>query len=442
MIKVASAVDGLELPAVDETFLDGSFTYRELEDAFADSIKAPLPQVISKEMFDRASEAVKHLTTSYMNGWGDMSHQDMQVTLHLSIKQLIKAARYGDKTSVLLYLSIAQHLELSRTENHRAPTRLWLAWATLKGCQVAARALRSSDPDLYEKVNLIASVRHGPLENRDDPTTFVERRLADFAGTGHVLNNLVTPRGNTILQFAIYNGNLKLVRQLVEERQFDINEPSLTPITDADTSVGEKGETPIMISARTENLNIFNYLLSRNPDLTARTKKGCNVLHSITWFPDLIATELAPELVSRGACLTDMSEESYARGISNPVSHVDIQGTPLRWAITCNLPNLILSLVALHLQLGQHVPDLDAILQYVVWTFNSGALGTLLDRFVELHPTQDTLSPQVLDHLLAISVQNPWRFHCVAAHGNRVVESQLETVNLLISKGGRPLRGR
>jgi hypothetical protein len=228
----------------------------------------------------------------------------------------------------------------------------------------------------------------------------------------------------------------------VDERDCNINVPTLC-WTKTDAAISEGGETPIMLTTRTRSLEIFKFLLSWKPNLHVTSNQGCNVLHSITWFPDLVATELAPDLISKGASLTTEAKEFSSRGVYNPLTHALIKGSPLQWAAAINQPNLVHCLINLHREREEKVPNLDAILEHSITQFHVEVLNILLDHFADLHPSQDALSssPQKLDELLLRSVGNPMQFHLVALQGNCSTTAQRETVRVLPERGAQPLRG-
>lgn len=436
---VTSELAGIQIPPIDEFFLDHHFGFQEFLDAFESSIQLPRPEGTIPSVFKRAVQASVQLGICYTNGWGDPGNHDMNATFSNLVNQLSIAARSGERMFVLLYLLAARYLQQPDNCYPNLPTRLWMAWGTLKGCQGVREALKSTDPRLCAKIVALGAIRHGPLQNREDPTAFVQGVLNDFTASEQDISELVTERGTTILQFAVYNSNLSLVRELVEQRNCNVDVSTMGR-TDMDAAIGEGGETPIMLAARTRNLEIFNFLLEANADVRCVSKQGCNVLHSITWFPDSVAAELAPTLVALGASLTQMSREYLSRGIYNPLTHVHIQGTPLHWAATLNHRELVACLVRLHKERGETVPDFEAVVDCAALHFKADLLAILCDHSIDLHPLRRPASNETLDRLLALSVQFPMQLPIVAMHGDHVEDAQEAVVRTLLCLGARPMR--
>ena len=284
-----------------------------------------------------------------------------------------------------------------------------------------------------------AVLRNGPLQNREDPTAFTESRLEKFLATNDNINELVSRRGTAMISFAIYNSNVELVRELVEQRGCDINISTMAA-WEKDVASGEGGESPIMLAARTGNLEIFHYLLEGEPDLGCESKYGCNVLHSITWFPDAVAADLAPTLVAMGASLATMAQEYPPRGIYNPNTHIHIQGTPLRWAAHLGHWNLVECLTRLHCEQGETVPDFEDTVNHSARYFQADILGTLLGHYASLHPLRTPLSDDALDQMLVHAVMDPTNFRIALALGEVAIQLQAQTIQRLLELGARPLR--
>jgi len=431
-----------QLPTVDECFLDGGFTFRDLERAFKASITPPpRPPDVGVKQFSRACEAASLLTICMMNGWGHPLWHDMPAVFSMLLSQLALAARHKSWQSAMFYSHVEwSHSDAVTTKRHNAPRRLWTAWSTLKGCQTAARILQANEPELYHKVALLARDRHGPLQDLDDPSAFVEGFLYSKPlgyGDGNVTKNVTGSRN--LLAFAIYNGNLRLLQDLLGNHQFNINEKTIR-WTDTDLASGEGGETPIMLAAKTQNLEIFEFLLENGADLTCTSDYGCNVLHTVSWFSDEIAAALAPTLVERGASLTALAKEYYPRGVYNPFTRANIQGSPLQWAVVSGRENLIGTLVKLCISTGTAVPDLDEVLDRATLRFDRNGLSLLIDTYSQLHPSRQPIPPARLDSLLNMSLQNPFQFYLAIFHGMEQAEAQIRTVQLLVDKGARPVR--
>ena len=427
-------------PVVNQSFLDDDFTFRELQTAFLRSITPEEPRNVRAERFRRACEAASQLTVCLMNGWGHPSWHDMPAVMSMLARQLASAARHGSWFSAVFCSYLDPQGSMAISERQNAPTRLWESWATLKGCQTAARKLHVADPRLYHKVLTIACLRCGPLHDKDDPTAFVENKVRQQVQAGHSnLDEMVTERGNSFLDLAIYNGNLPLIRELVEDRHCDINQRTIR-ITDTDVVMSEGGETPIMLAARTRNLDIFRYFLDRDADLSPTSDYGCNVLHAITWFSDDIAAALLPDLVSKGASLSAVARTYYPRGVYNPFTHVEINGSPLRWAVTIGHMSLTQRLVESHIGRAEAVPDLEDVLAQAASNFNANSLALLVDHFPQLHLSRAPVSPGTLDMLLGCSLSNPMQFHQINLHGMLSAEAQVNTVEFLLHKGASPLR--
>jgi len=445
--QLTAATSTLELtqfPVVDEGFLDSAFTFRDLENSFAASVKPIRPPNIDTVAYSRACKAAELLVVCLTNGWGHPFYHDMQAALSTLIRQLSLAARHGSKLCALLY-SLIDQPGITPVEDHNALPKLWMAWSMLKGCQTATRKLEANDSELHRKVLALTSIHHGPLHNRDDPAGFVQHLLASFASSAAIrdtgsIGELVTRRGNTILQFAIYCGDLQLVRDLVENGNCDINEKTM-PLTDIDAAVGEGGETAIMLAARTGNQKIFRFLLEHGADLECTSNYNCNLLHSISWFPDVAAAEFAPELVRGGVKLAARAKEYLTRGVYNPFTHTHIHGSALLWAVVVGHNEFICTLINLHLQYEESVPDLDEILDHASSHFHDGTLAMLLEFHSGLSPSLELASSETMDRLLGLAIQNPMQFPLITLHGSRSVEAQESTVRLLLEQGARPLRG-
>ncbi|ORY12024.1 hypothetical protein BCR34DRAFT_664081 [Clohesyomyces aquaticus] len=431
--RVASPSKDISFPTVDESFLEQEFGFRDLEDSFQLSVQLP-PLARS---FERATKASELLTICYMNAWGNPLHHDTDLSFSKLVAELAIAARSGDRACVLYFLLVSRYW--IETETIPIPRRLWMAWSTLKGSIGVGEVLEKEDHDLYQRVSALAATRHGPLQNRDDPTAWVKRRLADFLAIGQNIDELVTARGVTILQFAIYNSNLDLVRELVDEHGCDINQTTMIT-ADTDTAVGEGGETPIMLAARVLNLDIFTFLLERVPDVSRESTHGCNVLHYITWFSDSDAAHFAPILVAMGASLVTEAREYYTRGMYNMLTHTHIQGTPLQWAVRLGLEKLVECLIALHQDTGQTVTDFDRITKHATRDFRPNILKLLVGHAPVLCPSRAQLSEARLDVLLGIAIQNPTQLFLVSIHGKHVERAQEETIMTLLELGARPVR--
>ena len=68
---------------------------------------------------------------------------------------------------------------------------------------------------------------------------------------------------NTPLHYASSHGNMAIIVALVEEGGANINKPS-----------GERGDTPLMVSAREGQCQTAKYLLSKGADVTAVNEDG------------------------------------------------------------------------------------------------------------------------------------------------------------------------
>ena len=349
------------------------------------------------------------------------------------------AGRSGDRQSVLYYLLASRHNRDTHKDQICLPRRLWMAWGTLKGCIDVRKTLQAEDDALYRKVMAHAVLRNGPLQNREDPTAFVESRLEKFLATNDNINELVSGRGTAMISFAIYTSNVELVRELIEQQGYDINISTMA-VWEKDVASGEGGESPIMLAARTGNLEIFHYLLEGEADLRCELKYECNVLHSITWFPDAVAADLAPTLVAMGASLATVAQEHFPRGIYNPNTHVHIQGTPLRWAAHLGHRNLVECLTRLHCEQGETVPDFEDTVLHSARYFQADILGTLLDHYANLHPLSTPLSDDALDQMLAHAVMDPTNFHTLIALGEAAIQLQTQTIRKLLELGARSLR--
>lgn len=382
----------------------------------------------------RARRALGTLAWCYCGAFATSRQKDNKTIISTLVKHLAKAGRVGNPEVVMLYLNVTRHLEQPEIQVPYAPRRLWMAWGCFHGNWEARDALRIVDQRLYSKIAHMAVTRQGPLRQDSEPTDAVKRLLKVSLSRGDELTDVFTPDGHHTLDLAIYNGNIDLVRKIVEDIGFDIEVSSrrIGPMA----SVFDDGNvTPIMVAAFIAHLEIFNFLLSKKPDLSGTTLLGANVLHYIAWFPDQIAANLAPELVSRGASLNAIAT-SHRSNITTPGPP---RGSPCRWAAELGKKHFVRALVNLHRVNETKVPDLDEALRRAVQDFDVPLCSLLLDNFPVLHPSNAPPSVETLGELLRDSV-TPCPMTCppLAKHGIASPERQADMAKYLLKRGAWP----
>lgn len=125
------------------------------------------------------------------------------------------------------------------------------------------------------------------------------KELIEFLHQKEINFNLKNNVGNTLLSCCILVKNIQLIEALIalkEHINIDIDINESTPIniaiinnnfhivkllinSGADVNrVSDEGNTPLMLSSYHHNLEIFNYILTKNPNIEVKNKKGYNAL--------------------------------------------------------------------------------------------------------------------------------------------------------------------
>lgn len=166
--------------------------------------------------------------------------------------------------------------------------------------------------------------------------------LTEF--TGVMVRQKIQRRGAMvhpeILFTAVNSGNVTLVRSILEEESFLINDRD------------ERGCTPLIIAAEQDHLDTARYLLEKGAEVNARDKEGYSAIHVAH------SLEMARLLLSHGADVNaednygltalhnavlegyaDIAEVLIESGAN--VNAVEDKGfTPLRMAVEYKLPEI------------------------------------------------------------------------------------------------------
>jgi hypothetical protein len=435
--RIATAAEQIPFPAVDERFLDSDFDYEALKKSFFDSIAPPSPKGLAEEGFQRSMKAAFYTAISYINWLGIPT--DLEYSIEDALKWLAIAARGGNGQAVqavLMLLMASEYYDANLSSNQPLPRRLWLAYGAAIGCLKIRTILAAEDEALYAKVNQLASVRGGPLLHTPDPVGFVERIFHNVVRSGRDVNDSFVETGHSSLHLAVLGGREDIVRELVERLGADVNQ------TTSRRPLHSWGQSALCLAAQNENEDICRFLLEHGADPNLATSTGSTVLHEITRFEDAVAADLARLLLSRGASLTALAKEDLLRESTNPFTHRNLSGSPLRWAAILNRPLLLSTLLAAHRERGESLPDVKETLERLSRYFNYEMLSEVLDAFQVLVSTGERPSEELLDELLEMSIHNHKQFNLVIMHGRATSEAQLKTVQVLLDRGARPLRLR
>ncbi|KAM0415783.1 hypothetical protein ACHAPT_013244 [Fusarium lateritium] len=437
LLRVAALEVREELmPPVDESFLDGDFTLEDLDPPFQASTNlVPLP-TMSQTAIVRTRRILGTLSLCYnLNIQGTMEQDGTDIAKTVA-HSLARAGRAGVVAAITLYLNFTGSFDSAEIDAPFIPRKLWMVWGYRNGHWGAQDALRSQDPELYAKVARLIVSRQGPLFNDLNPTDNVKRLLEEAVTSGVELTELSSISGYHILDLAIYNGNIDLVRHIVEDLGFDINFTSVRIGTNA-SAVDDGDVTPTMNAAYLSHLEIFNFMLSKRPNLSLITAFGVGILHCIAWFPDEVAAGLVLDLVSHGASLTTVAKAPY-KLLSRPGMP---EGSPLSWAARLGKKSLVQSLLAAHQEEDVMMVDLDSTIKRAVKDSDVDRCALFLDHYQALHPSDTQPSIESLDRLLTDSIaRNPVEYTSLAKHGLAASTLQSHMVQFLLNRGARPIR--
>lgn len=117
--------------------------------------------------------------------------------------------------------------------------------------------------------------------------------VKSYLGKGHVFT--LDSDGNTPLHVSARKGCCELVALFVE-KGWSINGQNQT------------GQTPLMLAIQYGHRDVFNFLLTQNPDLNLRDIRNSTALHKAIWFDDY---EMAYQLLEQGASTTIKNTDNY-----------------------------------------------------------------------------------------------------------------------------------
>jgi hypothetical protein len=442
LTNIAKQTQEWSLSTIDESFLDGSFTYKEITEKMIQSTLMVKPPSIDQYEFNRSLKATSLLVqwcTSLL-GISTNTKYDLQSILNWL---LIEGRCSGSDgvSAIMKYLVISSTIPHVPPPHQPFPLRLWKAYAALYGCQPIQKSLATEEPMLFRKVMNLAANRNGPLFFIPDPMALIEEAMKKIQAEPHKINEPVGFIGNeisspvilsgySILSLAIFAGDDQRVRSLLEDPNVDINQSS------------SQQETPLFLAAQSSHRGIFHLLLDAEADVRIVTQYHETVLHAISSFDDALAAEIASELVSRGVSLTELSDEVRIRERSDRTNRSDVSGSAVRWAVMLSKPLFLASLLDLHEKFKISVPDLDEVLEHASASFKPKMLAELITRYPHLSrlSSSRSLSNDQLDHLLSKTISNHQEMRHLLLHGSKAIGAQKEAVELLIKHGARPLR--
>ncbi|KAK7425059.1 hypothetical protein QQZ08_008335 [Neonectria magnoliae] len=424
------------MPPVDESFLDGDFTLEDLDLSFQASTNlAPLP-TLNRAAIARTRRILGTLSLCYNLNIQDTMQEESATIAKMLAHSLARAGRAGVVAAVTLYLNLTGSFDSAEIDAPFIPRMLWIAWGYRNGHWGAQDALRSQDPELYFEVARLIVSRLGPFFSDPNPSDNLKRLLEEAVTSGVDLIELFSIAGYHVLDLAIYTGNIDLVRHIVEDLDFDIDFASQRIGVNA-SAVDDRDVTPTMNAAYLSHLEIFNFMLSKKPNLASVTAFGVSILHCIDWFSDEIAAGLVPDLVSYGASLVTVAKSQY-KTRSRPGMPV---GSPLCWAARLGKKSLAWSLVTAHREKGVKMVDLDSAIKRAVKDSDVDRCALFMDNYQALHPSSTQPSIKFLDRLLTDSVARcPVEYTSLAKHGLSGSMLQSYMVQFLLDRGARPIR--